>query len=209
MQVHIVRPESWLFLSARDQWSILYFWVSFIKSHYCKISWRGTYSSQLRPLTAASSSSVILWPVVKYPSSNCSALLQVMDGKWCVQDWPAVIFASISTLESAGIHDSGSSTLSWMGILDVCLVMETNVACLVLTLDRLWHRVSCCKYGYSCVLCSGFKQLTCSYLAFCQFSLFPTNEECRASMPGNAYPLHRQYFPCVWNIPKLDQVHAF
>lgn len=30
---------------------------------------------------------------------------------------PALILASISTLESAGIHDSGSSTRSWMGIL--------------------------------------------------------------------------------------------
>lgn len=30
---------------------------------------------------------------------------------------PAVIFASISTLESAGIQDSGNSTRSWMGIL--------------------------------------------------------------------------------------------
>jgi len=30
---------------------------------------------------------------------------------------PAVILASISTLESAGIQDSGSSTRSWMGIL--------------------------------------------------------------------------------------------
>lgn len=30
---------------------------------------------------------------------------------------PAVILASISTLESAGIHDSGSSTRSWIGML--------------------------------------------------------------------------------------------
>jgi hypothetical protein len=30
---------------------------------------------------------------------------------------PALILASISTLESAGIHDSGSSTRSWIGIL--------------------------------------------------------------------------------------------
>lgn len=32
-------------------------------------------------------------------------------------DLPAVIFASISTLESAGIQSSGSSTRSWIGIL--------------------------------------------------------------------------------------------
>lgn len=30
---------------------------------------------------------------------------------------PAFIFASISTLESAGIQDSGSSTRSWIGML--------------------------------------------------------------------------------------------
>jgi len=35
---------------------------------------------------------------------------------------PAVIFASISTLESAGIQSSGSSTRSWIGILERLLL---------------------------------------------------------------------------------------
>lgn len=47
-------------------------------------------------------------------------------GVWGVREWgkyensPAVIFASISTLESSGIQDSGSSTRSRIGILS-CL----------------------------------------------------------------------------------------
>ncbi len=32
---------------------------------------------------------------------------------------PAVIFASISTLESAGMSSSGNSTLSWIGMLQL------------------------------------------------------------------------------------------
>ena len=36
---------------------------------------------------------------------------------------PAVIFASISTRESAGINSSGSSTRSWIGMLHFSLVL--------------------------------------------------------------------------------------
>ena len=55
-----------------------------------------------------------------------------------------MIFASISTLESAGIRSSGSSTLSWIGIL--ALSDEYNVHDLregsVITLGRQLRRVS-------------------------------------------------------------------
>lgn len=75
----------------------------------------GTDSSQVRPLTAWSSSSVILCPVVKYPGHDVSPIHDMRHYSRGII--PAVIFASISTLESAGIQDSGSSTRSWMGIL--------------------------------------------------------------------------------------------
>jgi hypothetical protein len=49
-------------------------------------------------------------------TSKTSALSQdIESGMW--DNSPAVILASISTLESAGIQDSGSSTRSWIGIL--------------------------------------------------------------------------------------------
>ena len=59
---------------------------------------------------------------------------------------PAVIFASISTLESAGIQDSGSSTLSWIGILNLVNIAYASFNRYP-TLGRRWHRVSyCCTY---------------------------------------------------------------
>lgn len=80
------------------------------------IGWGAAYSSHIRPCTALSSSSVIRWPVVKYPARTVSSESEVVwDYGGCLI--PALILASISTLESAGIHDSGSSTRSRMGIL--------------------------------------------------------------------------------------------
>lgn len=54
---------------------------------------------------------------------------------------PAVILASISTLESAGIQDSGSSTLSWIGMLNAVNLAFAKVG-LEHTLGRRWRRVS-------------------------------------------------------------------
>jgi hypothetical protein len=44
-------------------------------------------------------------------SCHYQSVLDIFAAKW-LSDRPAVIFASISTLESAGIQDSGNSTLS-------------------------------------------------------------------------------------------------
>ena len=68
---------------------------------------------------------------------------------------PAVILASISTLESAGIHSSGSSTRSWIGILcGICVrdagSGDTAYGVLsLLTLGQRWRRASYWKGGVS------------------------------------------------------------
>jgi hypothetical protein len=57
---------------------------------------------------------------------------------------PDVIFASISTLESAGINSSGSSTRSWIGILIAVSTASPKILRGPLTPVRQLHRVSYC-----------------------------------------------------------------
>ena len=84
-----------------------------------------THSSHVRPWTDCSSSAVRRLPDVKYPEH---VLVSQQQGSQGTSSWflPAVIFASISTLESAGISSSGNSTRSRIGMLMIWLTLKTD-----------------------------------------------------------------------------------
>jgi hypothetical protein len=123
---------------------------------------RATHSSQVLPLTAASSSSVMRCPVVKYPLHASQPYhRKIWVRRYGEQSLPAVIFASISTLESSGIQDSGSSTRSRIGMLEGISAASIQLR-RVLTLGQRWRRASYYKGYQHRTEISGVK-LTCSY----------------------------------------------